>query len=377
MRIFSQAPACRDQAAVVPAVATLAVATPAVVIPAAATLAAATLAAATPAVATSAVATLAVAAPAVAILAAAILPRSSRGRLVTASLVFSLVIILSAMVAHPAPAAGTWRVFLYGNEVRGLVTRGEDVWAATTGGLVRLRPDGTMSQWNRAAQELVSDSVSTVAVDATGRVWAGTETAGISIFDSERSLWTRFTTLEQPIPGDRIHRLRFSGSAAETLLVGATQGYVVLVNGELRRACLEGIDICGLPSYEVRDLLTAGGDLWLATVGGMVVQRPDGGWSLRGDGLGAARPRRLARADSLYVATDPSPGGSLWAWRNGRWGAAGDPSLPSWFVPMDLLAAGDTLFAAGVGGVFRRVRGSWAPVGDISQWAPARGDTVK
>jgi ligand-binding sensor domain-containing protein len=305
-------------------------------------------------------------------------PSSARvGRIVVGSVVTALAALLVGLSVSPALAAGTWRVFLYGNEVRGLVARGEEVWAATTGGLVRLSPDGTMSQWNRAAQELLSDSVSTVAVDGAAHVWAGTERAGISVFEPERTLWTPFTSLSQPIPGDRIERLRFAGPAsAETLLVGAAQGYALLVNGELRQACLEGIDICGLPSYEVRDLIGMGGELWLATANGAVSRSPDGAWDPRDEGLGTARPRRFARADSLYLATYPSTGGTLWAWRNGRWGRAGDASLPPWFVPVDLLAVGDTLYAAGTGGVYRRVHGAWSPAGDLTPFAPAPNDTV-
>jgi ligand-binding sensor domain-containing protein len=310
------------------------------------------------------------------------MPRGEAGRAVGAFGVIALAVFLLTLAASPAPAAGTWRVFLYGNEVRALAARGEEVWAGTTGGLVRLSPDGTLSQWNRAAQELLSDSLSTVAIDAADRVWAGTETAGISIFEPQRTLWTLFTSLRQPIPGDKIMRVRLAGPAsAETVLVGAAQGYAVFVNGDLRKVCLEGIDGCRLPSHEVRDLVGVGRELWLATAGsaavaGMVVQDFDGTLSPRDEGLGLAHPRRLARADSLYVATDPSTGGTLWVWRNGRWGQAGGGSLPSWFVPLDLLAAGDTLYAAGTGGVFQRVGGAWSPAGDVSPWAPASDDTV-
>jgi hypothetical protein len=275
------------------------------------------------------------------------MPRDEAGRAVGVFGVITLAVFLLALAASPAPAAGTWRVFLYGNEVRALAARGEDVWAGTTGGLVRLSSDGTLSQWNRAAQELLSDSLSTVAIDAADRVWAGTETAGISIFEPHRTLWTPFTVSRQPIPGDKIMRVRFAGPAsAETVLVGAARGYAVFVNGDLLKVCLEGIDGCRLPSHEVRDLVRVGMELWIATAGnataaGMVAQDFDGTLRPRDEGLGRAHPRRLARADSLYLATYPSTGGTLWVWRNGRWGQAGGGSLPSWFVPVDLLAAGD------------------------------------
>ncbi len=310
------------------------------------------------------------------------LPKGPAGRVGRVAAGAALAMILLGGAALPAPAAGTWRVFLYGNDVRGLAARGEEVWAATSGGVLRLRSDGGISQWNRAAQGLLSDSVATIAVDAAAHIWAGTEAAGISVFEPERALWTPVTDVSHPIPGNRVLRVRIAGPAsAETLFVGGVRGYSMLVSGELRQGCLADVDICGIPSYQVFDLMGVAGELWLATAGnassaGVVVQHVDGTWSPRDEGLGRARPRRLARADSLYLATEPSAGGVLWAWRGDRWGSVADPSLPAWFVPFDLLGAGDTLYAAGVGGIFRRVDGAWSAAGDISPFAPAANDTV-
>ena len=286
-----------------------------------------------------------------------------------------------------ASADGIWKTYLYANEVQSLGARGEEIWAGTSGGLVRLAPDGTISQWNRARERLLSDSVSCVAVDANARIWGGAEAAGISIFDPQMITWTGFTSLTQPIPGDRIRRLRFlrSEAGAETLLVGAAQGFAVFVDeeranaGDLRSGCLDGVDICGLPAYDGRDLLYAGGDLWVATSRGTAFRSEDGEWTSASTGIGNAVPQRMARADSLYLAGSLAGGArsGLWTWRGNRWSPAGGlEALPASFRIGDLLASGDTLWAAVTGGVYRRVQGVWSPVGDLAPFAVAGADTV-
>lgn len=297
--------------------------------------------------------------------------------------------VLVALCLLPALARGEgiWRTHLYANEVQSLCARGDEVWAGTLGGLVRLGPDGAMSQWTRAPQRLLSDSVTCVAVDAGGRVWSGTATAGVSVFDPGTTAWTSFTSLTEPIPGNRINRVRFARSAAgaETLLVGAVQGYALFIDEaresawDLRGVCLEGVDICGLPSYDVRDLAYDGSDLWIATRSGVVVRREDGAWDPASSGIANAIPRRLVRADSLYLAGALASGarGGIWTWRGDRWSPAGGLSaLPASFRVGDLLAAGDTLWAAVTGGVYRRVDGVWSPVGNLAPFAVAGADTV-
>ena len=299
------------------------------------------------------------------------LPRIAAGG--AAAGILAVGVLLLGLAASPAVAGGTWRVFLYGNEVRGLAARGEEIWAATTGGLVRLRPDGTMSQWNRAAQGLLSDSVSTVAIDAAESVWAGTQTAGISVFEPQRTLWTPFTSLAAADPRRQDQRVRFAGPAsAETLLVGAQQGYAVLVNGERARSAWRGSTSAACRAIRFMTSSTSGRELWIATEEGVVVQG-------RGRRLEPARrwPRVLPAPGALLVRT-----ASIWPrcplrgepFGPGETTAGARPaarSLPSWFVPWDLLAAGDTLYAAGMGGVFQRVAGVWSPAGDISPFAPA------
>lgn len=286
--------------------------------------------------------------------------------------------LLAALwLAYPsvlgAQTQGIWHVYLNGNQINALTARGEDIWAATGGGAVCLRADGNFQQWNRARQGLLSDSVDVIALDHQNRLWLGTERAGISILDPSSEKWTPLTSLSEPIPGDQIQAVRISGTAeAETTLVGTALGFALFVNGESRDVCLQGVDICGLPSNDVRDLLVLGDSLWIATAGGAVVRYPaqkEKGWRQHSDGLGSTNLLHLARADSLYA----SGATALWVWRESQkvWTPARDPegALPAGFRPTAMLTYRDTLWVAGTaqnlsnGGVFRRVQGVFRRVG--------------
>jgi hypothetical protein len=285
-------------------------------------------------------------------------------------LLFGLCLSMAGVAA--GQSEGIWQVFLNGNQVTALTAADEEVWAATIGGVVRILPDGTMTQWNRSSGGLLSDSVSCAAVDASGNLWFGTAQVGISVL--ERSgRWRSITSLTEPIPGDRIRRIRFFGTAeAETMLVATMQGFAVFLNGEAREVCLEDVDICGIPSYNVGDLLQVGDSMWIATAGGIAVRYPPrgeqpGGWRDHSIGLNFPAPTKLARSDSLYAAGQSG----LFVWRGSRWARVPLPGSDSGTVvtPSDMIADGASLVLAGIadpaagGGVFRRSGGVWSRVG--------------
>jgi hypothetical protein len=284
-------------------------------------------------------------------------------------LLAGMFLFLSVSPAR-AQDQGYWKVFLRGNDVQGLTARGEDIWAATSGGVVRMSPSGQFAQWCRGSQGPLSDSVVVATTDLESKLWFGTVRSGISVFDPEAERWRAMTSLLESISGDQIQRIRIAGSAgAETVMVATATGFAVFVNGDLRSTCQEGTDICGLPSFDVRDLLTVGNEVWIATASGMVAQRADGSWLDRSPGLQGAHLVRLVRADSLYTAGADS--NQIWVWRGAIWARVANPGaiVPSDLTCSDLLAKGDTLWMAGSArstsqsGVFRRLHGSWTRVG--------------
>ena len=298
-------------------------------------------------------------------------PRSPRSQL---SLLLSLLLSALYLVgASPARSQtqGFWHVFLYGNKVRDVVAQGDAVYAATSGGIVRLDPDGSFRQWNRAPQGLVSDSVSCATADFGGSLWFGTEKAGISVLDPSSDRIRTITQLQESLPGDAIRRIRFYGSAdAETMLVAGGSGYSVFINGALRQpSCYQGIELCDIPSYDVRDVIKVGDSLWLATGNGIAVEYPtrlESGavvrhWRSHSDGLPSGEMDFLARSDSLYAARDSS----IWTWRGTAWGAAME-GLPAHFAPACLYVHDSRIWTAGSRGVYVRQGGSWHAVGSPS-----------
>lgn len=278
------------------------------------------------------------------------------------------IVALAGIAALARPAAaqtdGVWQVYLYANEVRDLAARGEEVWAATSGGVVRYVEGEGFTQFNRETRGLLSDSLRTVAVDGSGALWFGSERAGISIRQPRSDLWLSFTRLLDPIPSDRIRRVRFGQlDGEEALLVGTESGYAVFVGGDLRFVCQEGVDICLLPSFDVRDLRAIGDEVWLATASGVTVQLPDGTWEARSTGIGSAELTAFSPEGPLWAA---GPGG-VWEWDGEAWVVA-DEGLPEGFLPLSFLSAGDELWLAGEGpssarGVFRRSGEVWERVG--------------
>ncbi|MEZ4651465.1 MAG: hypothetical protein R3E97_22255 [Candidatus Eisenbacteria bacterium] len=308
--------------------------------------------------------------------------------LVLAALVLSIVPGRAA-----AQSDGLWRTYLYANDVRDVVASGDDVYAATSGGLVRWTTEG-FEQWTREPLGLLSDSLRTAIADGGGNIWVGTERVGISIFTPDTRSFAPYTSLLEPIPGDRIRRLRLQtdGEGREVLLVAAEQGYSSFVDGDLRAPCLEGVDICDLPSFDILDLALLGDELWIATAEGLVVQHADGSWSpvttpfdigilavyengllaaggggilRRSDdawveiGIGLPSPivvnELLPRSGSVLLAASGSAGG-VFEWNeNAGWNRLGADVFPATSVTV----TESGLVVAGASDVSERLDGIW------------------
>ncbi|MCC7144108.1 MAG: hypothetical protein IT349_18585 [Candidatus Eisenbacteria bacterium] len=262
--------------------------------------------------------------------------------------------------------AGTWRSFLYGNEVLDLAADGATIYAATTGGLVRFDPVAGMEQWTRSPGGLLSDTLGVVAVSpSTGRVWLGTARAGISVFDPENESFLPYTSLLEPIPGDRIRAIRFDsvveqGTTRERMLVGAEQGYALFADGDLREVCFQGVDLCNLASFDVRDLVrrTNGGStsLWIGTASGVLEQLSGGAWENRSSGLVSRDVTRLLEDHCIA-------GGQIYRWDGAQW-QADATGLPQDQIARDLATGpGGELYLGGSRGVFGRGEAGWTRVG--------------
>jgi len=87
-------------------------------------------------------------------------------------------------------SAGSWTTFANANNVNGLAIRGNEVWWATSGGVVKLdKSDGTYVKYT-TIDGLVSNNVLSAALDHEGNLWFGTD-EGVMRYDG--SIWTTYT----------------------------------------------------------------------------------------------------------------------------------------------------------------------------------------
>ncbi len=92
----------------------------------------------------------------------------------------------------PQGKPGEWQTLTNGNFVNDLVVAGDDVWAATSGGVVRWNTaSGTYRKYT-TADGLVDNSAIEIVRDTRGNIWAASAGDGVSRFNGEH--WLRINT---------------------------------------------------------------------------------------------------------------------------------------------------------------------------------------
>lgn len=89
--------------------------------------------------------------------------------------------LTSPPVGTPVAVPGKWQTLSSGNEVLDLLVNGDEVWAATTGGVVRWNAeDGTYRSYT-TLDELASNNAICLMEDSRGNIWFGTY-GGVSYY---------------------------------------------------------------------------------------------------------------------------------------------------------------------------------------------------
>lgn len=95
-----------------------------------------------------------------------------------------------------------WINLTNGNEVSAIVSRGNDLWIGTDGGLVKLnKTTEELTFYNRANANLPDNHIRTLAIDSSGYLWIGTQYSGIGKFDG--SMCQIFNTKNSRLPHDQ------------------------------------------------------------------------------------------------------------------------------------------------------------------------------
>lgn len=301
---------------------------------------------------------------------------------------FSTLLLATALAPLLAPAhGGTWMTHLYMNNLRDLAVTDAGVWCATGGGALFYDFSlGEFRAWNRAPDELASDTLTSVAAFTDGRIAFGTDREGLSLYDPRSGLWFIETVLTSPqIVGDAILSIaetppwRIIGSRA----VGDRHGgFVAQRDGEVRDLCEQGVDPCGLPGWDVAAAVEHDGALWFGTqpgvgsIGGVgrLNHATGGAWDTLNVGLPSLLVVGFAVwGDSVFCATDAG----VVVWDGAGW-ARRSAGLPS-NATVCALRAGPTrllLAASGTsGGVFswNDATRSWDRLGTLQARCVAEG----
>jgi hypothetical protein len=178
----------------------------------------------------------------------------------------------------PAPVSGQptaaapalraqWTSYTNANYVYDLVRVGDDLWAATEGGVLRWNlAEGTRVKYT-AEHGLASNSVEALAMDGEGALWFGTR-GGVSRFDGQN--WTTYTT-EEGLASNSVHAIAVDGEGA--LWFGTEDGGVSCFDGENWTTYTEED---GLANNRVEAIAVDGeGALWFGTRGGVSRFRPE------------------------------------------------------------------------------------------------------
>jgi len=105
-------------------------------------------------------------------------------------------------VGTPVSAPGKWQTLSSGNEVLDLLVDDNEVWVATTGGVVRWNAeDGTYQRYT-TLDGLASNTVREIVRDRQGNIWTASSVDGVSCFDG--SGWQTFTTEDGLVNNDVI-----------------------------------------------------------------------------------------------------------------------------------------------------------------------------
>jgi ligand-binding sensor domain-containing protein len=141
-------------------------------------------------------------------------------------------------------------------------TNSSDLWAATL--------DKGLWHWNGSAweqfetgnSEIASDALLALAHDQSGRIWVGTEAAGVLVYDPVADAWSQFTGAPF-LPANRVQSLAV-GSGGDIWL-GTNNGlahYTGSTWETIANASLPGTNILSLA-------VNAAGDLWVGTATGV------------------------------------------------------------------------------------------------------------
>jgi ligand-binding sensor domain-containing protein len=158
----------------------------------------------------------------------------------------------------------SWSTEISGQDITALLVLGSNsIWAGTDGGGVRFWDGSIWQTFNTSNAKIAENSVLSLAQDGKGRIWMGTKTQGLSVYDPQSKGWATFRAELTPLPSDHVTAL--IKDAQDNIWVGTDQGVAVYTGEDWQVYDLSD----GLPNLNIGDLVVDSKDqLWAATSSG-------------------------------------------------------------------------------------------------------------
>jgi ligand-binding sensor domain-containing protein len=215
---------------------------------------------------------------------------------------FALALLLSGLPAA-ASAAGAWQTFIRAYTYNDLLADTDTLWCATgEAGLLRYsRVTGTFDAFHREPGGLASNFLSALARDRSGRLWVGTQDAGVSRLSADGRTWTLLSSFDG-VPSADIRCLEADG---DTVWIGTAAGIALWNGAEIAGTLPDGVNPSPFASDVITGIARVGDSLWVCTPAGIYVSRVSSGlatWTSENDGLFTAAAEGLAYDGTSLIA---------------------------------------------------------------------------
>ena len=236
----------------------------------------------------------------------------------------SLLFVWCAFAALAYGRVGEWKSYTDMRQVRAVAASGNDIWAATGGGVFHYSARDSSFQKLTNCDGLSSNNVTAIAVNAGGDVWIGHSSGTIDVYAPATGTWRRVTDIRlSPKTSKSIRNFSFAG---DSLYIASDLGVSLFSLSKFEfRETYENLG--ALTQSPVLSSTLLGGQVFVSTTKGVAVSKPNA--------------TNLVSPDSWLT-------------------------FNSFSVPGTVAAFQGAVYLASAGGVFRYSGGSWTPVSGLA-----------
>lgn len=184
------------------------------------------------------------------------------------SLLLALALLVLPVMAQ---AAGSWSTWLRMRSCAEVVALRDTVWMASgEAGLVYyMRGTGTFGSYTREPGGLASNTLSALALDRSGRVWAATPQFGVSRLSADRATWDLVNAFDG-LPSDTVNVLRADG---DTVWIGTQRGIALWDGTQIAGSVPDLGTASPFRSDNITGIIVLRDSLFVSTSNGVYVAR--------------------------------------------------------------------------------------------------------